>query len=71
MRATSMAWETPFPQSRMPASIENFNKANCLSVFSYAVIKPALFRQPDQNLSRHACAQPDSGEIGADSGSAS
>ena len=22
--------ETPFPQSRMPASIENFNKASCL-----------------------------------------
>ena len=30
-RATNMAWRTPFPQSRIPASIENFNKASCLS----------------------------------------
>ena len=34
-RLESMTWgrtrrETPFPQSRMPASIENFNKASCL-----------------------------------------
>jgi hypothetical protein len=29
---SSMAWETPFPRSRMPASIEKFIKASCLSV---------------------------------------
>ncbi len=29
---SSMAWETPFLRSRMPASIEKFIKASCLSV---------------------------------------
>jgi hypothetical protein len=33
MRATSMAWRTPFPPSRMPASIETSIKlVVCLSV---------------------------------------
>ena len=30
VRATSMAWRTPFPPSRMPASIENSIKLVCV-----------------------------------------
>ncbi len=45
----AQAWETPFPRSRMSASIEKFIKASCLSERSgIELAEPSTPQQPAQ-----------------------